>query len=542
MTYFHIDQNQRYLQSLGYIGATGIQNGPIHADSDGAQGDDNSYYFPGANQLAFGHGDVDDNEDADVILHEYGHAITYDIVPSWGGGDTGAIGEGFGDYWGGSYSSTTVNGRTFRPGWAFSWDGHSADSWVGRFLDKTNLTYDPTHTYDAHQDLNGVQNYSDQLWSAPLWAAFQALTGTGYARTNVDKIIIESFFGIGGNPTMRDLAYATVNAADLLFPSGPYATVFSQRFMAQNILPPAAVPAPAFVVPAGNDTFVTGSVAQIVWNRNGAPSDAAARLEYSSGVLAEFLDTAENGVNNWVATHSGGTRNWSQVTTASHSPTHSWFATNQTTATDQFLRSPRFTVVPGSVLSFWHRYNLELDFDGGVVEISANGNTWTDLGSLSTKNGYVTTISYGYNSPIAGRMAFTGNSGTFIETQIPLTAYAGQNVYLRFRAASDASDAATGWWVDDVKITNAGLWTSLGVAPAGASSYDWRVPMVPGTNYALLMQQFASGYSDSDWVQSGAVFGWFYCAQACHPVAVVERWHRHNHLGFGSQHHLPRPI
>jgi hypothetical protein len=82
MTYFHVDQNQRYLQSLGFTGEMAIQDKPIKTDSNGVNGDDNSHYIPGSNAMAFGHGCVDDNEDADVILHEYGHALTHDITPS----------------------------------------------------------------------------------------------------------------------------------------------------------------------------------------------------------------------------------------------------------------------------------------------------------------------------------------------------------------------------------------------------------------------------------------------------------------------------
>ena len=69
MTYFHIDRSQRYMQSLGF---NNIQHGPIHCDADGLNGDDNSHFVPTTNTLAFGHGCIDDNEDADVILHEYG--------------------------------------------------------------------------------------------------------------------------------------------------------------------------------------------------------------------------------------------------------------------------------------------------------------------------------------------------------------------------------------------------------------------------------------------------------------------------------------
>ena len=75
MVYFHIDRNQRYIQSLGF---NNVNNRQIQADPHGFPGMDNSHYMPnpmGAGSLAFGEGGVDDAEDADIILHEYGHAI-----------------------------------------------------------------------------------------------------------------------------------------------------------------------------------------------------------------------------------------------------------------------------------------------------------------------------------------------------------------------------------------------------------------------------------------------------------------------------------
>ena len=79
MTYYHIDKNQRYMQSLGFKGNKGIQEVSIEVDANGVNGTDNSHFIPSSNRMAFGHGCVDDNEDADVILHEYGHAINFSI-------------------------------------------------------------------------------------------------------------------------------------------------------------------------------------------------------------------------------------------------------------------------------------------------------------------------------------------------------------------------------------------------------------------------------------------------------------------------------
>ena len=167
MTYFHIDQNQRYIQSLGY---TNIQHGRIDADSNAEQvcvggpnhanlcsnasecssfpceSADNSTYHGGSNSLTFGHGGVDDNEDADVILHEYWHGIQYSINSNWSGGDTGGMGEGYADYWGGSYGFSTPNGPNFHPAWAFHWDGHNG-FWGGRTMDRVDFQYDPNFNY-----------------------------------------------------------------------------------------------------------------------------------------------------------------------------------------------------------------------------------------------------------------------------------------------------------------------------------------------------------------------------------------------------------
>ena len=50
-------------------------------------------------ELRFGKGGVDDAEDAEVILHEYGHAIHDSQNFSFATEEAGAISEGFGDYW-----------------------------------------------------------------------------------------------------------------------------------------------------------------------------------------------------------------------------------------------------------------------------------------------------------------------------------------------------------------------------------------------------------------------------------------------------------
>lgn len=162
----------------------------------------------------------------------------------------------------------------------------------------------------------------------------------------------------------------------------------------------------------------------------------------------------------WTATSANAVV-WGVSTTVSNSAPNSFFAPNSSTlqtdlslaTTAQFLLNPS-TASNYSTLSFWHRYNTEDGWDGGVVEISTNnGATWSDLGSRFVKNGY--NGSLGTGSALANRAAFTGNSGpSFIQSVINLSSYAGQQVRIRFRFGSDnnTAPAGGGWWVDDIML------------------------------------------------------------------------------------------
>ena len=235
MTYFHLDQSIRYLESLGYTSAKVIFPRSLEVDSDGLSGADNSHYIPSQRRLAFGHGCVDDNEDADVILHELGHAIHHHINSSWMGGDTGAMGEGFGDYWAASYSTTTENGQatTIHPEWVFKWDGHNS-CWPGRKLNALTMQYNPSSNYSAHSNVAG--GISDELWSTPLFQAFQELRGLGVERSDIDKIVIEAHFGLGSGVKMRDMANAIIKTAKALFPDKNYDQIYYKSFKRHNIV------------------------------------------------------------------------------------------------------------------------------------------------------------------------------------------------------------------------------------------------------------------------------------------------------------------
>ena len=122
MAYYHVDRMQAYVQSLGFAGATGINNESQKLYPDATR-DDNSFYLPFNDTITWGTGGVDDAEDEDVIVHEYGHAMQDDQVNGFGADpSSGALGEGFGDYLAASQTQRD-GGSTEAQRCIFDWDG-----------------------------------------------------------------------------------------------------------------------------------------------------------------------------------------------------------------------------------------------------------------------------------------------------------------------------------------------------------------------------------------------------------------------------------
>ncbi|MEX1202723.1 MAG: M36 family metallopeptidase [Ferruginibacter sp.] len=139
----------------------------------------------------------------------------------------------------------------------------------------------------------------------------------------------------------------------------------------------------------------------------------------------------------------------------SQSAPNAFFGINASIATDYSLATTNNVTLGATppVLSFWHNFNTEDGWDGGLVEISTNnGTSWADLGSLMTQNGYNGSMGTGSNNPLGGRAAFTGNSNGFIKTSISLLPYANQNARFRFRVGSDDNTANVGWYIDDILL------------------------------------------------------------------------------------------
>jgi hypothetical protein len=203
MAYYWVTESQKYIQSLGF----GTTLRPVNQKSQNVRinqwGLDNSFATTHKDELRFGKGGVDDAEDAEVILHEYGHAIHFSQNFVFATEEAGAISEGFGDYWAvtlGNFLAPTPD-----PACVADWDSVSYTASVPHCLRRV----DRNLHYPA--DLNGEVHHDGQIWSRALWDIRQAV---GHVRA--DTLILEAQFDFPGT-SMSDLAAATVVTANRLY-------------------------------------------------------------------------------------------------------------------------------------------------------------------------------------------------------------------------------------------------------------------------------------------------------------------------------------
>ena len=225
MAYYWITETQNYIQRLGF--GAGLF-APINKESQRVRinqwGVDNSFFTDKKDELRFGKGGVDDAEDAEVIVHEYGHAMqdAQQTPPGFGFSvEARSIGEGFSDYW--AVTVSNVIAPTPDPACVADWDSVSYTSKTPHCLRRVDT--------DLHYpgDLNGLVHHDGMIWSRALWDIRNAL-----GHLQADTIILQAQFDFP-DPTMPQLAAKTVATAKNLYGTGA-ANKVKAAFVARGIL------------------------------------------------------------------------------------------------------------------------------------------------------------------------------------------------------------------------------------------------------------------------------------------------------------------
>jgi immune inhibitor A len=144
----------------------------------------------------------------------------------------------------------------------------------------------------------------------------------------------------------------------------------------------------------------------------------------------------------------------------------------------------------GAELSFWTWYEIEDLWDFGFVQISTDGgSTWISLENDDTTWDYDPSA---HPDVIANVPGFTGSSGGWIEETFDLSAYEGESVLVRFLYVTDWATELTGFFVDEIAITDgtgtlfsdglesgSGNWVLVGwQCTTGLVTNDWQLTFV----------------------------------------------------------------
>lgn len=208
MAYYWITEAQRYIQSLGF--GTGRYR-PVNMESQDLRinqwGQDNSYSWDKHDVIRLGKGGVDDAEDAEVSVHEYGHAVHDSQVAGFGSSlEAGSIGEAFGDYL--AVTVTNVIAPTPDAPCVADWDAVSYTSTVPHCLRRVdgNLHYP--------EDVRGEVHADGRIWSRALWDLRKLL-----GHVKADTIILEAQFSYAPDTSFRAAAETTIATALRLYGS-----------------------------------------------------------------------------------------------------------------------------------------------------------------------------------------------------------------------------------------------------------------------------------------------------------------------------------
>lgn len=226
---YHLTKQQKYIQSLGF---TNLVNYQIAIDCHGFNGADNSVFNASTNppSIIFGTGGVDDAEDADVIIHEYTHAIMHSATPNTNfGTERSAMDEAFGDYLAASYSSTY---DSYQDLYVYNWDGHN-EYWDGR-MTTSSAQYPADLQFNLYAD-------------APMWSSALMRIERNIGRDAATALALQAAYSFSSNMTMAQAAQIFIQT-DASMNNGAYYGEICWTFKDKGMVNSCSVSRPDFMV------------------------------------------------------------------------------------------------------------------------------------------------------------------------------------------------------------------------------------------------------------------------------------------------------
>ena len=272
--YYAVDSVQRYIHTLGFDDDSGPTMNGIRDFATLANahwtGLDESLYSTADDAILFGDGNVDNAEDADIVVHEYGHAIQHDQNAAWGGGEMDAMGEGFANYLAASFHFEKGNQvhQADHAAAVGEWDQVEISPFEPPFFSRVDglKQYPDDLTGDPHED--------GEIWSAALWDLREI-----FGPRDIETVILESHFGLPANATMPDGALQIL-LADVNLNGGANQLAIRQVFEDRGILEP--IPTSGKVT-LDNEFYTVEDTVEITVNDANGIDPVIVTLETTSG-------------------------------------------------------------------------------------------------------------------------------------------------------------------------------------------------------------------------------------------------------------------
>lgn len=209
MALYHITQYQKYIQSLGY---TNLKK-QLWVDALGDFGENSRFEFStDTPYMLLGIGGIPDAEDADVIIHEYGHALAFYIAPNTIDGEERiGIDEANCDIMAVLYSRK-LSDYNWRK--VFNWDGNQ--TWNGR----TTLN-----------NKNYVDDFLMERYSlSAIWSGAVTDIAEEMGLDTTTNLLLTAMASLQNNMTIPQFAELFIQADSILYNKYHYGTIKNSFF------------------------------------------------------------------------------------------------------------------------------------------------------------------------------------------------------------------------------------------------------------------------------------------------------------------------
>ncbi|MBK7868482.1 MAG: immune inhibitor A [Ignavibacteriales bacterium] len=224
-----------------------------------------------------------------------------------------------------------------------------------------------------------------------------------------------------------------------------------------------------------------------------------------------FIDSTDNPLTNWTVTATPVTSPKWEATTSSFVSAPASFTDSKTglyssnaTVTMTTTNPINLALVNNPKLTYWLKHDIESNYDYAQVMISTNNGTlFTPLA------GRYTTMSSGSFQP-PNQPVYDGIQAAWVQEEISLLPYSGQQILLRFKLVTDGSQQKDGIYLDDIGVVG------YSTVPVELTSFSGEINQLTGTpvlSWSVASElnnkgfEIQRSYDGIEWVKSGYVEG-----------------------------------